>query len=181
MVVAPWWIRNIAREHNPVFPQSLPLVGHGINVGAHGGVDADFVPRKVAWPVYPLIEAIDDRSGLGPLFAGALLPGLAIALWKGRRRPVLLLLGAFVGTLPFWWRYTLHEPRFFLPHFGLALVCVPWALLAVSRRWFATIRPGDNAAIAAVLAREHPIYASQPRTTLAELAQMVTRRPPEHR
>jgi len=54
-------------------------------------------------------------------------------------------------------------------------------LLAVSRRWFATIRPGDNAAIAAVLAREHPIYASQPRTTLAELAQMVTRRPPEHR
>jgi uncharacterized SAM-binding protein YcdF (DUF218 family) len=48
-------------------------------------------------------------------------------------------------------------------------------LLAVSRRWFAAIRPGDDAAIAAVLAREHPIYASHPRTTLAELAQMVTR------
>ena len=48
-------------------------------------------------------------------------------------------------------------------------------LLAVSRRWFATIGPGDDTAIAAVLAREHPIYASHPRTTLAELAQMITR------
>ena len=54
-------------------------------------------------------------------------------------------------------------------------------LLAVSRRWFATIRPGDDAAIAAVLAREHPIYASHPQTTLAELAEMITRRPPDHR
>jgi uncharacterized SAM-binding protein YcdF (DUF218 family) len=54
-------------------------------------------------------------------------------------------------------------------------------LLAVSRRWFATIRPGDDAAIAAVLAREHPIYASHPQTTLTELAEMVTRRPPDHR
>jgi uncharacterized SAM-binding protein YcdF (DUF218 family) len=54
-------------------------------------------------------------------------------------------------------------------------------LLAMSRRWFATVRPGDDAAIAAVLAREHPIYASQPQTTLAELAEMVTRRGPGRR
>jgi uncharacterized SAM-binding protein YcdF (DUF218 family) len=50
-------------------------------------------------------------------------------------------------------------------------------LLAVSRRWFATTRPGDDAAIAAVLARDHPIYAGHPRTTLAELAAMVTGHP----
>jgi hypothetical protein len=50
-------------------------------------------------------------------------------------------------------------------------------LLAVSRRWFATTRPGDDAAIAAVLAREHPIYAEHPQTSLAELADMVTRHP----
>ena len=43
-------------------------------------------------------------------------------------------------------------------------------LLAVSRRWFAAVRPGDDAAIAAVLARDHPVYADHPRTTLAELA-----------
>jgi len=47
-------------------------------------------------------------------------------------------------------------------------------LLAVSRRWFAGIRPGDDAAIAAMLAREHPVYAARPRTTLAGLADMVT-------
>jgi uncharacterized SAM-binding protein YcdF (DUF218 family) len=50
-------------------------------------------------------------------------------------------------------------------------------LLAVSQRWFAAIRPGDDAAIAAVLAREHPIYAEHPQTTLAELAAMVARHP----
>jgi uncharacterized SAM-binding protein YcdF (DUF218 family) len=54
-------------------------------------------------------------------------------------------------------------------------------LLAVSRRWFGMIRAGDDAAIAAVLAREHPIYADQPQTTLAELAAMITRHPPDHR
>jgi uncharacterized SAM-binding protein YcdF (DUF218 family) len=50
-------------------------------------------------------------------------------------------------------------------------------LLAVSQRWFAAIRPGDDAAIAAVLARDHPIYAGHPQTTLAELADMITGHP----
>jgi hypothetical protein len=54
-------------------------------------------------------------------------------------------------------------------------------LLAVSRRWFATIQPGDDAAIAAVLAREHPIYADHPRTTLTQLADMITRHPRDRR
>ena len=51
-------------------------------------------------------------------------------------------------------------------------------LLAVSRRWFAGICPGDDTAIGAVLAREHPVYASDPLTTLAGLADMVTRHLP---
>lgn len=50
-------------------------------------------------------------------------------------------------------------------------------LLAVSRRWFAAVRPGDDAAIAAVLARDHPVYAAHPRTTLAGLAAMINRDP----
>ncbi len=50
-------------------------------------------------------------------------------------------------------------------------------LLAVSRHWFATIQPGDDAAIAAVLAREHPIYPDHPQTTLAQLADMITQPP----
>jgi hypothetical protein len=50
-------------------------------------------------------------------------------------------------------------------------------LLAVSRRWFAATRPGDDAAIAAVLARDHPIYAGHPQTTLAELAATIAGHP----
>ncbi len=48
-------------------------------------------------------------------------------------------------------------------------------LLGVSRRWFAAVRPGDDTAIAAVLARDHPVYAGHPQTSLAELAAMITR------
>lgn len=58
------------------------------------------------------------------------------------------------------------------------IACWETGLLAVSRRWFATVRPGDDAAIAAILARDHPIYADHPQTTLAELAAMITRHPP---
>ncbi len=48
-------------------------------------------------------------------------------------------------------------------------------LLAVSRQWFADVQPGDDVAIAAVLATEHPVYADRPHTTLADLAAMVKR------
>jgi uncharacterized SAM-binding protein YcdF (DUF218 family) len=50
-------------------------------------------------------------------------------------------------------------------------------LLALSRRWFAAIQPGDDTAIGTVLTREHPIYADHPQTTLAKLAEIVTRTP----
>lgn len=135
LVVAPWWVRNAVREGNPLFPQSLPIIGHGVNVGAGGGVDGDFVPSRAAWPAYPVLEAIDDRSGFGALFSAALIPGLVVAARRSQRRPLLLLAGAFAVTLPFWWLFTLHEPRFFLAHVGLALVAVPWALTAVGPRY----------------------------------------------
>ena len=50
-------------------------------------------------------------------------------------------------------------------------------LLAVSRHWFAAMCPGDDAAIAAILTRDHPIYADHPQTTLAELAAMIAGHP----
>jgi hypothetical protein len=53
-------------------------------------------------------------------------------------------------------------------------------LLAVSRRWFVGIGPGDDAAIAAVLARDHPVYAGHPQTTLADLAAMIAGHPRDH-
>jgi hypothetical protein len=50
-------------------------------------------------------------------------------------------------------------------------------LLALPRRWFTVVRPGDDAAIAAVLARDHPVYADHPQTTLAELVAMIADHP----
>jgi hypothetical protein len=39
--------------------------------------------------------------------------------------------------------------------------------------WFAGIRPGDDAAIAAVLARDHPASADHPQITPDELAAIL--------
>ena len=76
-------------------------------------------------------------------------------------------------------RVTLElRPRGSLPRHRAVLRPREAGLLAVSRRWFAGICPGDDTAIGAVLAREHSIYASDPRTTLAGLADMVTRHLP---
>jgi hypothetical protein len=133
-VVIPWWARNIAREGNPIFPQSLPLYGHGFEVGGGPTVDFDFVERRVAWPLYPVLEPIDDRSGFGALLAIAIVPGLLVALKRARRQPLVLYGATLLATLPFWWAYSLHEPRFLLPYAGLALALVPWTLLAVPKR-----------------------------------------------
>jgi hypothetical protein len=134
VVVSPWWIRDIVRHGNPIYPQAIPLLGHGMNVGALGAFDFEYVPRPSAWPLYPILEPIDERSGYGALFAVAVLPGLVACWLRGRRWPLLLLLAGFVGTLPLWWKYTLHEPRFLLPYVGLGAALVPWSLVAVPRR-----------------------------------------------
>jgi hypothetical protein len=56
------------------------------------------------------------------------------------------------------------------------IACWEAGLLAVAWCWFAGIRPGDDAAIAAVLARDHPVYADYPQITLDKLAAMIVRR-----
>ncbi|HKP21650.1 MAG TPA: hypothetical protein VJT68_09040 [Thermoleophilaceae bacterium] len=134
LAVTPWWARNIAREGNPLYPQSLPVYGHGVDLGAGEDVDFDFAERRAAWPVYPLLEPIDDRSGFGALFAIALVPGLIAAIAGARRRPVLLYGSTLAWTLAFWWVYSHHEPRFLLAYAGLGVALVPWAILAVRRR-----------------------------------------------
>jgi hypothetical protein len=132
--VTPWWVRNIAREGNPLYPQSLPVYGHGVDLGAGTDLDFDFVERRFAWPVYPIVEPIDDRSGFGALLAMAIVPGLTLALRSARRQPVALYGLTLAVTLVFWWVYSHHEPRFLLAYAGLGLALLPWALLAVPRR-----------------------------------------------
>jgi hypothetical protein len=133
-VVIPWWARNVVREGNPIFPQELPLYGHGFEVGGGPTVDFDYVERKAAWPFYVWLEPIDDRSGFGALLAIALVPGLVVALKRARRQPLFLYAFSLAVTLVFWWTYSLHEPRFLLPYAGLALALLPWTLLAVPHR-----------------------------------------------
>lgn len=133
VTVSPWWVRNIIRYQNPVFPSAIPFIGRGVVIQDMGTIDSAFVPTKLAWPLYPLIEPHDDRSGFGALFIIAAVPGLIFALWRAHRQPLILLLLSVVIMLPAWWLITLHEPRFFLGPVGLSCALIPWALAAAPR------------------------------------------------
>ena len=134
LIVGPWWLRNIGRYGNPVYPAGIPLIGRGVFVSDFGKIDGEFVPSPVAWPLYPLLEAHDDRSGFGMLFAVAAIPGLIIAARRSRRQPLLVYGLMAVFMLPAWWKLTMHEPRFLLALSGLGCAFIPGALLAAPRR-----------------------------------------------
>jgi hypothetical protein len=135
VVVSPWWMRNVVRYGNPLYPSALPLLGRGVNVHDFGPIDTSFVPGTWAWPIYPLLEAHDDRSGFGALVAVGVAVGFLFAARRSRKHPLRLFLLTAAITLPLWWIMTLHEPRFFLALVGLALGFLPWSLAATLRRW----------------------------------------------
>jgi hypothetical protein len=134
VVVAPWWMRNAVQYGNPLYPAALPLLGRGVFLGDLGRVDISFVPSPLAWPLYPLLEAHDDRSGFGTLAVVGMIPGFVLAVRHRFRPAVVLWTVAFVCMLPAWWVFTLHEPRFLLGLVGLGFGFLPCALLAVPRR-----------------------------------------------
>ena len=134
VVAAPWWGRDLARYGNPVYPGNLPFIGRGITFSSSERIDTEFVPRPIAWPLYPLLEPQDDRSGFGTLFIVGVIPGLLLAALRARRQPLAVFATVTLLTLPAWWAYTLHEPRFLLAFVGLGFAFVPWSLLALSRR-----------------------------------------------
>jgi len=134
MAVAPWWIRNMVRYGNPVYPAALPLIGRGILETDRPMKDTEFVPSPAAWPIYPLIERHNEYSGFGPLLTLGLIPGLILAFLRGRRRAFSLYVCTAVAMFAVWWMLTRHEPRFLLPIFGLGFAFIPWALLALTRK-----------------------------------------------
>ena len=134
LIVSPWWLRNVGRYGNPVYPVGIPFIGRGVFFSDFGRIDGEFVPSPMAWPLYPFIEAHDDRSGFGMLFAVVVIPGLIIAARRSRRQPLLVYGLMAVFMLPAWWILSLHEPRFLLTLSGLGCAFVPAALLAVPRR-----------------------------------------------
>jgi hypothetical protein len=134
VVVAPWWARDAVRFHNPIYPGNLPVLGKGVRLPASERIDKEFVPSKLAWPLYPLLEPQDDRSGFGTLFIVGVIPGLVLACLRARRQPLLVYGTVTLLTLPAWWSFTLHEPRFLIASFGFAFAFLPWSLLLVRKR-----------------------------------------------
>jgi hypothetical protein len=133
-VAAPWWLRNVTRYGNPVYPAGIPLIGRGIFLSSdYPRIDGEFVPSPVAWPLYPLFERHSERSGLGALFALGAVPGLFIAAQRGRRQPRLLYGLVATCLLTSWWTLTNHDLRFPLALFGLSFTFLPWSLLALPR------------------------------------------------
>ena len=135
VAVAPWWVRNLIMFANPLYPSSLPLYGHGISQTLLGLKDRNHVPTAWLWPLYPLFEPHRHDSGIGTVFAVAIVPGGLIALFRARRRPLAIIAVLALISLPAWWLESRHEPRFLLGLFGLLIALVPFAVAGVRRRW----------------------------------------------
>ena len=135
VAVAPWWLRNLVMFANPLYPSSLPLYGHGVSQTLLGLKDRNHVPAAWLWPLYPLFEPHRHDSGIGAVFAVAIVPGGLIALFRARRRPLAIIAIVALISLPVWWLETRHEPRFLLGLFGLLIALVPFAVAGVRRRW----------------------------------------------
>jgi len=135
VAVAPWWLRNLVMYANPLYPTSLPFYGHGISQTMLGLKDRHLVPAVWLWPLYPLFEPHSHASGIGAVFAAAIVPGGLIALVRARRRPLAIIAVLALVSLPIWWFETRHEPRFLLGLFGLLVAVVPFALAGVQHRW----------------------------------------------
>ena len=135
LVVSPWWIRNLARFGNPIYPAELPFIGRGVSQVELGSKDLGHVPATWLWPLYPWFEPQLSNSGLGALFAVALIPGLVLAWFNARRRPLAIIGVIALLSLPVWWLATRHEPRFLLGLAGLVFAFLPFVLLAVRRNY----------------------------------------------
>ncbi len=134
VAAGPWWLRGLELYGNPVYPVDIPLLGLG--AGADGAdKDPRYVPSALLWPLYPLIEPHNHVSGLGAVYAVAVIPGAFLALRWARRRPLAMLAILIIVSLPPWWLLTRHEPRFLLGLFGLSFALLPWVLARLAGRW----------------------------------------------
>jgi len=134
MAAGPWWLRGLELYGNPVYPVDIPLLGLG---AAADGADKDalYVPNVLLWPLYPLLEPHNHASGLGAVYAVAVIPGALLAMRWARRRPLVMLATLVIVSLPPWWLLTRHEPRFLLGLFGLSFALLPWILARLAGRW----------------------------------------------
>jgi len=133
LAVAPWWIRNLMLHGNPLFPLNLPIIGRGMKGGSPP--DSRYVPDKLLWPVYPLLEPYSVANGFGGAFAVGIIPGLVGAAMIARRRPVLILAVLALVSLPLWFFLDKREPRFLLGMVAIAFAFIPFGLVVLTDRW----------------------------------------------
>ncbi len=133
ITIAPWWLRNTIRYGNPIFPVSLPFIGRGISFSSSQNADLAFVPRSIAWLIYPFIEIHDDQSGFGVLFLVFSIIGFIYALKKAHQRPLILFTLLSVVLSLSWWFFSEHFPRFLLPVIGLACAFIPWSIQSIPK------------------------------------------------
>ena len=133
LAIAPWWLRNLLREGNPLFPLDLPIIGRGM----HGAVPVEtrFVPNRLLWPFYPWLEHYGVADGLGGAYAVGIIPGAIAAAFIARRRPLGVVAVLALVSISLWWFLDRREPRFLLGLAGLTFAFIPFALVALQRRW----------------------------------------------
>lgn len=134
LAAGPWWLRGLELYGNPIYPADIPVVGLGAT-GAGEDKDARYVADELLWPLYPLLEPHNHVSGLGAIYAVAIVPGVILAWRWGRRRPLALVALLVVVSLPPWWLLTRHEPRFLLGLLGLSFALLPFVLARAAGGW----------------------------------------------
>lgn len=157
-----WFARNALATGNPAYPLEISLLGHRIFEGtAPAAITFDRSELKLLehlreWITVPWTDSRGGQgypyspgSGLGPLFATFVVPGLLYVLWESRprvelskrRRRQRRTRAALAGLLAYigltWWYVLTPVWRYGLA--GLVLVCVLAAPLAADlRRSFPT-------------------------------------------
>lgn len=133
LAVAPWWLRNLVREGNPLFPLNLPIIGRGMKGAVP--IETRFVPNRLLWPFYPWLEHYGVADGLGGAYAVGIIPGMVAAAFIARRRALGALALLALVSISMWWFLDRREPRFLLGLAALSFALIPFALVALHRRW----------------------------------------------
>jgi hypothetical protein len=137
LAFSPWLVRNLVWAGNPVFPEAMPMLGHGY----FSAVQVERWERAHHAP--PELASIGARllAGWRQIlsswqFGYVLLPMALVALAARMRQPSAWFLGGMLLVLSGFWLGPTHlQGRFYLlalPLAAMAVAQVPW-------RWWAPV------------------------------------------
>jgi hypothetical protein len=135
---SPWLLRNMAWAGNPVFPELMPVLGHGhFNAAQVDRWEKAHKPPVEQQSPRARLVALRDQVALGWQFGYLLLPLGLIAFVLSIRRPqAWFLFGLLLILTVFWLGFTHLQARFFLlaaPICALLIAQVDWRFSGISR------------------------------------------------